>query len=68
MKYLGWTITDPAKLRNPKDSRVYAINKKGERFIAVTIDAAMRRILERETEIGEEEYRINNQPSLASAR
>ena len=55
MEYLGWTITDPAKLKNPKDSRVYAINKKGERFIAVSIDAAMRRILEMEMEIDEEE-------------
>ncbi len=55
MEYLGWTITDPAKLRNSKDSKVYAINKKGERFIAVSIDAAMRRILEMEMEIDEEE-------------
>ena len=55
MEYLGWTITDPAKLKNPKNSRVYAINKKGERFIAVSIDAAMRRILERKIEIDEEE-------------
>ena len=57
MEYLGWTITDPAKLKNPKNSRVYAINKKGERFIAVSIDAAMRRILEKEMEIDEEELK-----------
>ena len=50
MEYLGWTITNPAKTTNPKDSRVYAINKKGERFIAVSIDAAMRDIIAREKE------------------
>jgi len=42
MEFLGWTITDPAKLRNPLDSMVYAINKKGEKLTADTIDAAMR--------------------------
>ena len=35
---------------NPRDSRVYAINKRGESFIAVSIDAAMRHILKREKE------------------
>ena len=42
MEYLGWTITDPAKLRNPMDSMVYAINKKGERLTAESIDSAMK--------------------------
>jgi hypothetical protein len=42
MEFLGWTITDPAKLRNPLDSMVYAINKKGEKLTAETIDSAMR--------------------------
>jgi len=42
MEYLGWTITDPTKLRNPMDSMVYAINKKGERLTAESIDSAMR--------------------------
>ena len=54
MEYLGWTITNPAKTTNPKDSRVYAINKKGERITAETIDAAMRDIrfkIDREIEI-----------------
>ena len=51
MEFLGWTITNPAKTRNPKDSRVYAINKKGESFTAETIDAAMRIIMERDIEI-----------------
>ena len=54
MEYLGWTMTDPAKLRNPLDSTVYAINKRGERFIAETIDEAMRVIrikIERSIEI-----------------
>ncbi len=54
MEFLGWTITDPAKLRNPMDSMVYAINKKGERLTAETIDSAMRVIrlkMERDIEI-----------------
>ena len=51
MEFLGWTITNPAKTGNPKDSRVYAINKKGESFTAETIDAAMRIIMERDIEI-----------------
>ena len=51
MEFLGWTITNPAKTRNPKDSRVYAINNKGESFTAETIDAAMRIIMERDIEI-----------------
>jgi len=51
MEFLGWTITNPAKTRNPKDSRVYAINIKGESFTAETIDAAMRIIMERDIEI-----------------
>ena len=51
MKYLGWAITNPAKIGNPKDSRVYAINKKGESFTAETVDAAMRVIMEREIAI-----------------
>ena len=51
MEFLGWTITNPAKTRNPEDSRVYAINKKGESFTAETIDAAMRIIMERDIEI-----------------
>ena len=51
MEFLGWTITNPAKTENPKDSRVYAINKKGESFTAETIDAAMRVIMERDIEI-----------------
>ena len=42
MEYLGWTITDPAKLRNPRDSMVYAIDRRGESFTAETIDSAMR--------------------------
>jgi len=42
MEYLGWTITDPAKLRNPMDSMVYAINKNGERLTAESIDSAMK--------------------------
>ena len=50
MEYLGWTITNPSKTTNPGDSRVYVINKKGERFIAVSIDAAMRDIIAREME------------------
>ncbi len=50
MEYLGWTITNLAKSMNPRDSRVYAINKRGESFIAVSIDAAMRHILKREKE------------------
>jgi hypothetical protein len=44
MEYLGWTITNSAKIKNQKDSRVYANNKRGESFIAVSIDAAMRLI------------------------
>ena len=55
-------MTDPAKLRNPQDSTVYAINKRGERFIAETIDEAMRvirikieRSIEIEIEIDEED-------------
>jgi len=51
MEFLGWTITNPAKTRNPEDSRVYAINKKGESFTAETIDAAMRIIMEKNIEI-----------------
>jgi len=54
MEFLGWTITDPAKLRSPMDSTVYAINKKGERITAETIDSAMRIIrvkIDREIEI-----------------
>lgn len=54
MEFLGWTITDPTKLRNPMDSMVYAINKKGERITAETIDSAMRIIrvkIDREIEI-----------------
>ena len=54
MEFLGWTITDPAKLMNPMGSMVYAINKKGERIIAETIDSAMRIIsvkIDREIEI-----------------
>ncbi len=48
MEYLGWTLTNPAKTKSPTDSRVYAINKKGESFSAVTVDAAMRKIMIRE--------------------
>jgi hypothetical protein len=44
MEYLGWTITNSAKIKNQKDSRVYANNKRGEGFTAVSIDAAMRLI------------------------
>ena len=51
MKFLGWTITNPAKTENPMDSRVYAINKKGESLTAETIDAAMRDIMERDIKI-----------------
>ena len=51
MEFLGWTITNPAKTRNPKDSRIYAVNRKGESFTAETIDAAMRFIMERDIEI-----------------
>ncbi len=51
MEFLDWTITNTAKTGNPKDSRVYAINKKGESFTAETIDAAMRVIMERDIEI-----------------
>ena len=51
MDFLGWTITNPAKTRNTENSRVYAINKKGESFTAGTIDAAMRIIMERDIEI-----------------
>jgi len=54
MEFLGWTITDPEKLKNTMDSMVYAINKKGERLTAETIDAAMRVIkvkMERDIEI-----------------
>jgi len=51
MEFLGWTITNPANTRNPENSRVYAINKKGESFTAGTIDAAMRIIMERDIEI-----------------
>lgn len=51
MEFLGWTITNPAKTGSPKNSRVYAINKKGESFTAETIDAAMRIIMERDIEI-----------------
>ena len=50
MEYLGWTLTSSEKTKSPTDSRVYAINKKGDRFIAVSIDAAMRHILAREME------------------
>ena len=53
MEYLGWTLTNPAKTKSPTDSRVYAINKKGESFIAESIDAAMRHILAREMELEE---------------
>jgi len=42
MEYLGWTVTDPEKLGYPGESVVYAINKKGERFTAESIDHAMR--------------------------
>jgi len=45
MEFLGWTLTNPAKTKNPKDFRVYAINNKGARFISVSIDAAMREII-----------------------
>lgn len=47
MEYLGRTITNPAITKNPKDSRVYAINKKGESFtaVSVSVDAAMRKII-----------------------
>ena len=62
MEYLGWSVTDPAKLEYPEESVVYAINKKGERFIADSIDHAMRiirikieRSLEIEIEIDEED-------------
>jgi len=50
MEYLGWTLISPEKTKRPTDSRVYAINKKGESFTAVSIDAAMRNILAREME------------------
>ena len=53
MEYLGWTLTDPAITKNPKDSRVYVINKKGERFTAVSIDAAMRKIIIRECQVSD---------------
>ena len=62
MEYLGWTMTDPAKLGYPKESVVYAINKKGDKFTADSIDHAMRiirikieRSLEVEIEIDEED-------------
>jgi hypothetical protein len=48
MKYLSWTLTNPAIVKNPKDSRVYAMNNKGEKFTAVSVDAAMREIMIRE--------------------
>lgn len=48
MKYLGWTLTNPALIKNPNGSRVYVINNEGERFTAVSVDAAMREILIRE--------------------
>ena len=51
MDFLGWTIADPTNTKNLKDSKVYAINKKGESFTAETIDAAMRVIMERDIEI-----------------
>jgi len=54
MEFLGWTITDPAKLRNPADSTVYAIDKKGDGFTAETMVSAMRIIrvkIDREIEI-----------------
>ena len=54
MEYLGWTLTDPSKLGNPRDIIVYAINKKGEGFTAETIDEAMKTIrikIERSTEV-----------------
>ena len=51
MEYLGWTITIPAETTNPKDSRVYAVNKRGESFAAETIDAAMRIIMGRDIKI-----------------
>jgi len=54
MEYLGWTITDPAKLRNSADSTVYAIDKKGDGLTAETMVSAMRIIrikIERSTEI-----------------
>lgn len=54
MEYLGWTLTDPSKLVNPREFMVYAINKKGEGFKAETIDEAMKTIrikIERNTEV-----------------
>lgn len=55
-------MTDPAKLGYPKESVVYAINKKGDKFTADSIDHAMRiirikieRSLEVEIEIDEED-------------
>ena len=62
MEYLGWTITNPAKTDN---SRVYAINKTGQGFVSVSIDAAMRGILKRERE---KEERIRAEINLDSCR
>ena len=49
MEYLGWTLTRPTITNRGKDSRVYAMNKNGDSFIAESIDAAMRGVIIRET-------------------
>ena len=45
MKYLGWALTNTAIKKNPMDSKVHAINNKGDSFSAISIDAAMRGIM-----------------------